>query len=396
MENISRKRIKMITCITFCILTLSACSQSKMKNEDIKNSEINSAHNSQESMESVWQNTENEVRTIPAQVSAQSGLLSVQAEVYVTEGVNLNTVPLGKAEVHLLDTDMICEDLSYGVDVEDKVEYEKEHGNEDLDSFISRTFYYEDGRILVIEPLYLSYITPKSRSIDKVVLDEEGASFNNMEVYKDKELPFARSEDVYEEVKCSLEQWGVLIGEKHELFGLDYETMKEQEYVINEAGEYNAPLKKESWTEEDDCYYFQCAQEFHGIPIYYYGYGVLRGYHNIGPAFKVKYDRDGFVEITIERPYDVQDTGKTVSIISAEDAVDCLIRKFDNIIMTDPVVVDKLSLQMLPQRTTPGSYDLIPVWIFEGKEYWTLDDGTEAVVSDKYMFDAETGKEIIL
>lgn len=396
MENISRKRIKMITCITFCILTLSACSQSKMKNEDIKNSEINFAHNSQESMESVWQNTENEVRTIPTQVSAQSGLLSVQAEVYVTEGVNLNTVPLGKAEVHLLDTDRICEDLSYGVEVEDKVEYEKESGNEDLDSFISRTFYYEDGRTLVIEPLYLSYITPKSRSIDKVVLDEEGASFNNMEVYKDKELHFAKSEDVYEEVKCSLEQWGVLIGEKHELFGLDHETMKEQEYVINEAGEYNAPLKKESWTEEDDCYYFQCAQEFHGIPIYYYGYGVLRGYHNIGSAFKVKYDRDGFVEITIERPYDVQDTGKTVSIISAEDAVDCLIRKFDNIIMTDPVVVDELSLQMLPQRTAPGSYDLIPMWIFEGKEYWTLDDGTEETVSDKYMFNAETGKEIIL
>ncbi|MCM1251397.1 MAG: hypothetical protein NC321_01125 [Clostridium sp.] len=314
----------------------------------------------------------------------------------MAEGINLNAVPLGKAEVHLMDTDKICEDLSYGVDVNDKVEYEKD-GNEDLDSFISRTFYYEDGRVLVIEPLYLSYITPRLSFIDnRVMWEEEGVDLYNMEVYKDTELPFAKSEDVYEEVKCALEQWGVLIGEEYELFGLDHKTMKEQEYVTNEAGEYDASLKKESWTEEDDCYYFRCTQEFHGMPIYYYGYGVLRGYHNIGSAFKVKYDKDGFVEITIERPYDVRDMGKTVSIISAEDAVDCLIRKFNNIIMTDPVVVDKLSLQMLPQRITPGSYELIPVWIFEGKEYWTLDDGTEKAVSDKYMFNAETGKEIIL
>lgn len=92
----------------------------------------------------------------------------------------------------------------------------------------------------------------------------------------------------------------------------------------------------------------------------------------------------------------IHDTGETVYVISPQEAVDCLVQKFDNIILTDPIVIDEISLQMLPQRVAQGKYELTPVWIFEGDVYMTFDDETQDSVRDKYMFDAVTGKEIIL
>lgn len=397
MNNTRKIQIKVIICAVLCILTLTACTRSNRENNSVDSNMDHSTYQPQNTTESTSQNEEKEVRVIPAEVSAEYDLLSVQAKVVVPDGVNLDRVSLGTATVHLLDLDKISEELSNGEAAKEEMEEEDENGNEDLDSYFSRYLYFEDGRSLILNPVHLSYYTPQAACIDgKVLWEEKGVDRYNIDIYKDKELPFAESAEVYKEVQSRLEQWGIVLGEKYELFGLDHKTMEEQEYVTDDKGKYAPSLKKGSWTEEDDCYYFRCAQEFCGIPIYYYGYGMLRGYRNIGSAFKIKYDKNGFVEIAIERPYDVQDTGRTARILSPEDAVDCLIQKFSNIIMMDPVTVDKVSLQMLPQRTAPGCYDLIPVWIFEGSEHWVLDDGSEVDVSDKYMFDAVTGKEIIL
>ncbi len=400
MNKLGKNRFKILiyTGMVFSALTLTACGRGGVESDFDYHTAGNVPDQSENVTENLTQQPEGETRVISAEVSAAYDLLSVQAEVEVPAGVNLDAVPLGTAMVHLLDMEQICEDITcLGAGVREQIDDEHENGNEDMDSYPSRIIYYEDGRTLVIDPFYLHYYTPLALFIGgKVLWEEEGLAEYNPDLYRDRELNFAESADVYRKVRNRLDEWGIVLGERYELLGLDHETMAEQEYVTNDRGEYDASLKKESWTEEDDCYYFRCAQEFHGIPIYYYGYGVLRGYHNIGSAFKIKYGRNGFVEIEVNRPYDVQDSGKTVRIISPEEAVDCLIRKYSNIIMTDSVAVDKLSLQMLPERSAPGRYDLIPVWVFEGKEHWVFDDGSEGEVSDKYMFNAATGKEIIL
>lgn len=382
-----KEKLKTISFL-FCTIILMACS-----GKNIQEIQIDGAGNAV--YKDVVNSSEIQIRYIPEQYSLQKDLLTVEASVNVPENLNLDAVPTGKAEIKLLNVDKITEDLAAGIDVKEVME-EEEDGNEDMDSFINQMIYFQDGSSLNINPTYLSFVTPLTYYIDHAFWEEEGVDFYNANVYKNRELSFAKPDEAYAEIKNRLEQWGIEIGEQYEYFGLNHRILEQEEYPIGDEGIYDASLKKEVWNEEDDCYYFYCGQELQRIPIYYYGYGMLRGNHNIGSAIKVKYGKKGFVEVVINRPYIIQDTGESVYAISPEEAVDCLVQKFDNIILTDPVVIDEISLQMLPQRVAQGIYELTPVWIFEGDVYMTFDDGTQDSVRDKYMFDAVTGKEIIL
>lgn len=381
-----KEKLRMVSFLFYTII-LTSCSRKNI--QEMQVAEVRNVVD-----KDVENRSESQIRSIPEQYFLQKDLLTVEVSINVPENINLDAIPTGKAEIKLLDVDKIKEDLAADIDVEEVME--EEDGNEDMDSFINQMIYFQDGSSLNIHPTYVSYVTPLTYYIDHAFWEEEGVDFYNADVYKNRELSFAKPDEVYAEIKNRLEQWGIEIGGQYEYFGLDHRTLEQEEYPIGDKGIYEASLKKEVWNEEDDCYYFYCGQELQGIPIYYYGYGMLRGNHNIGSAIKVKYGKKGFVELVINRPYMIHDTGETVYVISPQEAVDCLVQKFDNIILTDPIVIDEISLQMLPQRVAQGKYELTPVWIFEGDVYMTFDDGTQDSVRDKYMFDAVTGKEIIL
>lgn len=121
-------------------------------------------------------------------------------------------------------------------------------------------YYYvgEDGSHLLVENCGITYTTPFSQYVNNCF-----DLYSKMDFYqKNIDLDFMSQEDAKKDVLSVLSKLGIeVLDFEVTTYSLEYETMKEQESVIDHNGDEAISEHKSEWTKEDDSYYFCIRQK---------------------------------------------------------------------------------------------------------------------------------------
>lgn len=231
------------------------------------------------------------------------------------------------------------------------------------------------------------------------------------------DLPFETRTSAFGKLKKIFSAVGLNLEDQYTCYSLDYQTLKAQQDAYVKREESNPKLAasfksyldakkiklKSDWSQDDNCYYFAFQQSFNGIPVTQEDHGdVDKGTDVPGTRMSVLYSKNGICDFNVEGFY--QGTGvqtKDAALIGLQGVLDALKSKYESIILSDPIVVKKLSLNYVAVLLdkTEENFKLTPAWVV------TVNQITQQVNPDTgkkftvpipsvVMINAVTGKEI--
>lgn len=264
--------------------------------------------------------------------------------------------------------------------------YSREIGNYD-------TEYYNDSDVtLSLEKMDMFACHYGCEKIENCLFEDERFDSYNLDKYSlDKELSFGSRDEIFKWIKKTFKDAvGIDVSDNYKAYALDHKTLYQEQNahldLIEEGGSAT-----DQWSEEDDAYYFVLCQDVDGVPIYQEEYGDI--FEGIGVDYTqltVLYNKNGWLDFWAERGYCIEKTEEEQKIISLEQALESLNRKFElNVDQGEEWNINHISLQLVPVHINGNNYEIKPVWMFQG-------------INPKIMFgffnimiDAVSGKEIV-
>jgi hypothetical protein len=218
------------------------------------------------------------------------------------------------------------------------------------------------------------------------------------EVFKKNELEGLDKNNAIQQVKNALTGLGIDKLGDPDVIALDFETL-DSEWEDYETKDGSEPRK---FKKEDEAYLVIYPVVSDGIKI------TTTGYFNpdnqidaIGSRVMGVVSKDGLLLLQVSGIYDKGDiVNDNINPISLETALKKVKNKYKNIMIEDPILISKISLEYVPivASTDTIKYVLAPAWVFQGKQDKTMDDkkGGTIQVSDDFtiLINAETGEEI--
>ena len=68
---------------------------------------------------------------------------------------------------------------------------------------------------------------------------------------------------------------GISVDDQYKCFSLDHTLLAQEESVVDIDGNHDLEKYKDSWSSDDDCYYFVWNQHYDGSPIYHIFYDAF-------------------------------------------------------------------------------------------------------------------------
>lgn len=222
-------------------------------------------------------------------------------------------------------------------------------------------------------------------------------NFDNYNAHKystEKNFSFATQEEAFKNIKNTMLSVGLDIGNNYKAYALDYETMKEEEYAIDEYGKVNKSLYKPSWTESDNCYYFIIRPTINNIPCYY------KTSSNTSPVMQdylaplhIIYTKDGIQYINLTSLFTHDDTKEKVTLAPFDEIAEVVAKPYTNMLGDNKYKVTKAELvYKVDTSVTSEKYPANLIWVFKTEE---MNDKSEAINVVETLVDAVTGKELI-
>ncbi len=126
----------------------------------------------------------------------------------------------------------------------------------------------------------------------------------------------------YRELSKVLSEIGLDIAGKYNCYSLDYQTMKENEYVINFQGEEDRDRYKDNWTKDDNGYFFAVHQTLQGCTVQYPLAEVFSQVCDANAPVQVFYTRNGIVEMQIYDLFTFHQTDEPLVLKSFDEVAD--------------------------------------------------------------------------
>lgn len=182
----------------------------------------------------------------------------------------------------------------------------------------------------------------------------------------EKELDFMGRKQAAEEVESKLGRMGLTTeGSLYHIFGLDIDTLKEQEEAFDMDGNVAREELNPEWTKDQETYYFFGEQTFQGLPVYA-GEGISdTGFYEDMESFpiQVMYSQKGIIFCRLENCYQFTKGGDKMILAPFEEIVKAVEEKFEGLTDINELIVRKMKLVEFPKRQKDGVYQLMPVWI---------------------------------
>ena len=116
-----------------------------------------------------------------------------------------------------------------------------------------------------------------------------------------------------------------------------------------------------------------------------------------GSKFVGVVGKEGLIFLSISGAYEIQNQQPlSGQIISLDTACEKMASTYDNILLTDPIQIQKISLEYVPRYINAETYEfeIVPAWIFQGIQKVDDEKGGVMTADVLVLIDAVTGAEI--
>lgn len=341
-------------------------------------------------------NQETELVEFPEYYEKTYDKLNFKTEILVPEEADVNRLErlVGKRAEYDMD-------LAYDVFFKNTEVREIHEGNVLGDN--GKMLKYKDYIGTNKETLYLNgesltFSLPFSNYIFRCVYPESGRSQYNLDKYElNGELEFMSADDVYEQILSVLNR----IGFEEDMdfipaiYAMDYKILEQEECAFDMDGNEDTSKYKDSWNEQDSCYYCFVRQKIEGLPLYYVYGNVMKNVEVCYTGIEMIYSEGGIQRLDLDKLFEIDNSKekKPVSLLTLDELTEKVEKQYEMIISDNIFEVNKMKLYMMAQKNTENSYDVFPVWILF-MEQIQIDGGEEIRTPLQSVIDAETGEII--
>jgi len=302
------------------------------------------------------------------------------------------------ASFFIVDTDTVFQNLFANEEIINQIKNPPEDGTNKMNTYYTS----KEGSSLLCGAASISYAASLGHKVLEAFRPEYSYGFfggdenyNADQFLKDKSLSFRQIDDAASEVRNLINGWGIDLYSEGDAYTLDFQTLEEQHKIIsNEAYE---DLPKRNWSIEDDCYYFSFSQAIDNIPVSFIEHGNPDdGSSTVGTKIKAIISSGGIQYLECSCAYrPVENSKESVKLISVEDALSTVKKKYANIIVSPEIRITSIEFCYVPckRNKSDNDFELIPAWVFKAEQ---ADENYENLISLNYVIvNAETGEEIL-
>lgn len=179
----------------------------------------------------------------------------------------------------------------------------------------------------------------------------------------------------------------------YQCYSLDYQTLEKEESIIDMDGNQDTEKFKDSWSEDDNCYYFCISQTIDNIPVTYECAGVFGEYNDANAPVQAVVSKEGIKMLTMDKMFQISETSRKVTLLGFEQIANCVKDKFADLLTNSTYQVEQAELVYMSVRQQQGGYEMKPVWVFDIIE--KAEGETDGHLLHMIV-DARTGEEIVL
>ena len=364
-------KMKLKCIIPMLMLTMTACASTSDSKETL--TESSAITNESTDSSSTTQVSGN----FPEKLNMEIERVSFDAEVIAHSSANKKSKSY-EVTVRKFDKEKVKEKLLSNIEVAETINY----GDEDSYQGTKEEYLsVSPTRIYFYKNLYL-YVN------NAFSLFEDD---RNAESYKDTDFDFASRDAAKESILKELDSLGAGLGSDYfiNMYSLDYETMKENEKVLDMDGEPDKSAYKPEWSSKDNCYYLCIRQSVNGIPVGYKYADADENINEYNAPIQLLYSSSGIEFLSIDRMFDFSDKNEEVVLADMDKVSACIAKKYNDILNEAKYSVSKLELHYICVKESETKYTVRPAWVVTMSE---IGDDTPF----QMIIDAQTAEEIVL
>ncbi|MBC8059813.1 MAG: hypothetical protein H7Y18_04025 [Clostridiaceae bacterium] len=259
------------------------------------------------------------------------------------------------------------------------------------------------------EPGRFNFITPLGDYVKSIIDSRDEVS-----KFKSAELDFVAKSKATEQVTALIKTLDITSHTSPEIYALDYNTLQQEQDGLMKDKNYKYFVDlgktriKEKWTKDDECYYMVFRIDMNGIPCSNTNFTMQSLDAMIsGSELGVIISKDGIESFNINGVIYEQKNSKvkTSGLISMEQALESLKKKYSNVILKEEAIITGISMVYLPVITKLGTVseegvssnreiEMVPCWYFNIKQKYTK-AGKVNTIDIVVHINAIDGKEIL-
>jgi len=259
----------------------------------------------------------------------------------------------------------------------DPIEHIKEGGG--------LTYLKDDKSLLILDDkAYFDYHTSLKGYIEGII---NTMYFGNLNKFQAEKLNFMPKEEAVSKVNSVLQKIGITPYKEPDIYCMDYKTLQQEQEISMDNGlqdfvNLGKVKLKEEWTEDDEFYYLSYKLDIDGIMCDPVGYTQMpSGLPINGSKVEAIVSKKG-IEMLKTTGYIYKSIGKSTTnspIITIDQALGSVKKKYENIILTNELTIVNISLIYMPiysnviidketGAVTARQIDLVPTWLIMIKE----------------------------
>lgn len=370
------KKIKMmftaIMATALCI-SLAGCS------DDTKTSQTNTSSKAETSESVSEESAPSEIGIeIPERYDKEAENVSFKTDINVSENVRENGLRKLSATVQKPDPAKVFDCLMGDTEIRAKNEEDNNYWYEGV-----------NNEVLTINNTSIGFSTNFYVYVSNAFRLQQGYSDYNADKYElDKDLEFASRQEAFENIRQALETMGIDIEEQYKCYVLEHSMLQSEEYAMDINGNIDQTGYKDSWTQDDDSYYFAINQKYDDTPAYHVFYDNFPLAADENAPIQVLYNKDGIQFLQLEKVFAFTEQESNYDLKPFEEIAEVIETKYGMLLDGSTYSVNQATLYYMENKMNDEQYEVIPVWIFN-----TEDKETGKTLQD--IVNAETGKEIV-
>lgn len=257
---------------------------------------------------------------------------------------------------------------------------------------------FSDNSKLAIGKHWMNYWSELSEHLDKCIRLGKNQMDNNTAVFQSasKDLPFMTREEAQKNCYQILSELKrEVYAEPFRSFSLEHTLLQEQEIVFDMGDQDSTEpsvVPKESWTEEDDCYYFEFLPMVEKCGIVPDVYVQSEKIYPMLP-YEVIYGKNGVVKFRESGQFEVEKVlEQEKPLLNYETALQKIKNYYENVMTDKSLTVKEIYLgYVFLFEDKEYRYQAEPVWVFKTEN---KNISTGYIFYENVVIDAVTGEEI--